>query len=271
MVFGQMSWGFLPREIRLMILEALNQDGHRVAHYATFCREWQTFIEREVFSQLNVNLSRLNDLGAMVCRSKRLVKYLWLCIELQEYDCSQCEVEETDSWHEANTAIIQSAISQLFSILSAWDPSEKLLLDISVHSPSDAKHHFKYIQFGSGALAEIDYARHKANIHDTHHGWFYNQQVSPPSYRSIYRLFENIEMPSDFWKDLPAVTAVTGLLLRRQTRRRWEPRTLKEIFRLLPRLKEIYYEPWREWGPTDQVLTDRSKPSKCSSTRMSLY
>ncbi|KAL8917740.1 MAG: hypothetical protein Q9208_007792 [Pyrenodesmia sp. 3 TL-2023] len=64
-------------------------------------------------------------------------------------------------------------------------------------------------------------------------------------------------MTKDFWNELPEVGAVTCLLLRRQTRRRWEPTSLKEMVRLLPRLQEIYYEPWREWDQIDQGLTDK--------------
>lgn len=264
MVAGQMVWGSLPPEIQLMILESLNQDEHCVARYATVCREWQTVIEPKNFNRLKLTLSRLPEFRDMVHRQRRLVKYIWLCIELQQYDCSQCETEETDSWHESNTIIIERAFRELLSYLSTWEPSGNLLLDISVHSPSDSKHHFKYLHFGSDAVPEPEDGQERANTHDPHHGWVNDKQICPPSIRSIYRLFGEIEMPLDFWKDLPVVTAVTGLLLRRQTRCRWEAETLEELLKLLPRLQKFHYEPWREWSPAEQRLTDQSKSPRGS-------
>lgn len=40
--------------------------------------------------------------------------------------------------------------------------------------------------------------------------------------------------------------AVTGVLLRQQTRRLWKPTALAQMFARLPRLREVYYEPRRE-------------------------
>ena len=54
-----------------------------------------------------------------------------------------------------------------------------------------------------------------------------------------------------WWRGLPLVPAVTGLLLRQQTRRRWKPVSLAHLCARLPRLQEIHYEPWRELS-TDQ-------------------
>lgn len=77
-----------------MILKALIYDGY-YARYATVCREWQEVIEQKNFSRLTLTLSRIASLRDMVYRQRRLVRYIWLCMELQEYDCSQCEDLET--------------------------------------------------------------------------------------------------------------------------------------------------------------------------------
>lgn len=253
MTAERMSWGSLAQEIRLMILEALIEDERCVASYATVCREWQATIEQKNFSRLKLTPSRLPEFGGMVHRQRGLVKYIWLCIELQEYDCSQCEVEETDPWHESNTAIISRAIQESFSVLSTWEPTGNLLLDISVHSPSDSKHHFKEFYFGPDAVSESADKQETGNTHDPRHGWAHGEQVSLPPGKSINRLFEDIEMPLEFWQGIPKTRVVTGLLLRRQTCRRWEPRTLEELLKLLPMLQEIYYEPWREWSRMDNA------------------
>ena len=241
-----------------MKLNALTHDGY-CARYATVCREWQEVIEQKNFSRLRLTPSRIAGLRDTVDRQRGLVKYIWLCTELQGYDCSQCENWETDSWYESDTDIIGRAIQEIFSILSEWKPSGSLVLDISVHSPSDSEHHFKYLHFGSDAVSDSDGNRETAKIHDLRHGWDHGERVSLPSSYCITRLFGDIEIAPDFWQGLPEVTVVTGLLLRRQTRRRWEPRTLQQLLMHLPRLREIYYEPWREWTRPEQRWTDKSK------------
>ena len=198
-----------------MILESLAQYGHRVARYATVCREWQAVIEHTKFIRLKLTPSRLATLSKMPCRYRGVVKHIWLCIELQPYDCVHCAVGETEEWYESNTAIINRAIRALFLHLSKWEPGGDLLLDISVHSPSVLKHHFKYLKFSSESVPEPDDEQENANTHDPRHGWVSHKQVVPPPYGSIDRLFEMIQMSSDFWNNVPEVTAVTGLLLRR--------------------------------------------------------
>ncbi|GJC98912.1 oxoglutarate iron-dependent oxygenase [Colletotrichum higginsianum] len=42
--------------------------------------------------------------------------------------------------------------------------------------------------------------------------------------------------------------SVTSLLLRQQNRRRWKLDSLAHMFARFPRLRELHYEPWREWG-----------------------
>lgn len=170
MAASKTIWGSLPPEIRLMILKALIQEGCYLAHYATVCREWQSVVEQKSFGRLKLTPSRLAGFGDMVHRQRVLVKYIWLCIELREYDCSQCEIGETDPWHGSNTDIIKKAIRELFSVLSKWEPSRSLVLDISVHSPSDSKHQFKYVKFGSDALPEFDVNQETADSHDPRHG-----------------------------------------------------------------------------------------------------
>lgn len=261
MAVGEMPWSSLPLETRMMILEILVQDTCGVALYATVCQEWQKIIEQKNFSRLKLTPSRLANFNNMTHRNRSVIKYIWFCIELQEYDCSQCEEAETDAWWESNTEIIKEAFRRLFSILSTWEPSANLILDISIHSPSDSDHFFKYLDFGSDIIPDPDNKQDLVNINDPRHGWLNGHQTSLPSEMSILRLFGDIEIASDFWQELPEVTAVTGLLLRRQTRRRWEPRTVEELLKRLPRLQEIYYEPWRESSGIEQRLTDESKLS----------
>ncbi|KAH0420312.1 hypothetical protein CcaCcLH18_14081 [Colletotrichum camelliae] len=68
--------------------------------------------------------------------------------------------------------------------------------------------------------------------------------------------FDSDQLELQWWDQLPAVPAVTGLLLRQQNRRRWKPPSLAHMFARFPRLQELHYEPWREWDYL-QHTTDR--------------
>ena len=77
------------------------------------------------------------------------------------------------------------------------------------------------------------------------------------------RLFEDVEMPrcqQASGEGQPSLLAITRLLLRRQTR---EPRDLEKLITLLPNLRELCYESWREWSLVDQRWPDQNEFSEC--------
>jgi uncharacterized membrane protein len=139
----------LPAEIQIMVLEALLQDGCSLAGFATVSRKWQTIVERHTFARIKLTQSCLADFGSIIYRNRALVRYIGLCLELQEYDCSRCAPEDLKMWglSNADNVLIMTALLDLFSTLSAWEPNGNLVLDISVHSPSDSEHWFKYLTF----------------------------------------------------------------------------------------------------------------------------
>jgi hypothetical protein len=55
------SWCCLPGEIRIMILEVL-QEGCSLAGFATVSREWQTIIERHNFARVKLTRHALSNL-----------------------------------------------------------------------------------------------------------------------------------------------------------------------------------------------------------------
>ncbi|ODA78164.1 hypothetical protein RJ55_06769 [Drechmeria coniospora] len=174
----------------------------------------------------------------------------------------------------ADNTMIITAFQDLFSHLSAWEPDGDLLLDISVHSLSDSEHWFKYLTFepdnDSNAYGRVQHIEQSLlfKASDHHHGWITGRQPSIPSYAACHKPFDEImgEGPFDneqeeykWWQQLPLVPAVTGVLLRQQNRRRWKPDALAHMFARLPGLRQIHYEPWREWDniiqrDTDQVI-----------------
>lgn len=74
---------------------------------------------------------------------------------------------------------------------------------------------------------------------------------------------EQDEIEMSWWRDLPSVPAVTSILLRQQTRRRWNPTAVAHMLNRFPNLNEIFYEPWREWDSSEQPTTDECE---CATT-----
>lgn len=231
-------------------------------------------IERHNFTRIKLTPSRLADFGSMIHRNQALVRYIWLCLELHEYDCSECTPEEMLGIDNEDNILITTTFENLFTTLSAWKPNGSLLLDISVHSPSDSEHWFKYLTFEPD-IAPDECDRHRslkqstctlAKLNDYRHGWFGGRRMSAPDDLVIHKVFGEImgEGPFDdeeeekqWWEQLPIVSAVTGVLVRQQNRRRWKPRALASMFTLFPRLEEVHYEPWMEWNDSQQMCTDR--------------
>ncbi len=265
----KISWHYLPAEIRISILEALLQHGCSLAGYATVSPEWQIIIERYNFARITLTWSRLAEFNSFLCRNRSLVRYIWLCLELEEYDCTGCSPDDAETWGVSNTdnTRITKAFSDLFSGLSTWEPNGTLLLDISVHSPSDSEHWFNYLTF----RPDIPSNKTDWDPYDEDQAMPVNadgHQHSPLTSHAISKVFDEImgegpfdtdEQENQWWQQLPLVPAVTGVLLRQQTRRRWKPVALAHMFARLPGLQEIHYEPWREWYDIQQQWTDQCK------------
>ena len=193
MTATMISWHCFPSEIRLTILEVLLQDGCSLDDFATVSREWQTIIERHNFSRIKLTSSRVADFGSMVHRNRSLVRYIWLCLELQEYNCTECEPQGPESWglSNAENALITTAFLDLFSTLSVWEPDSSLLLDISVYSPSDSEHWFKYLTFEPDVASDMcgrdQHAKQSMLVKatDHHHGWIAGSKyLLPPAVKN---------------------------------------------------------------------------------------
>ncbi|KAI1327306.1 hypothetical protein F5Y16DRAFT_421018 [Xylariaceae sp. FL0255] len=242
------SWSCLPGEIRLLILEALMEDSCKLGCFATVSREWQTEIARRNFARIRLTPPRLKEFGPMIYRNRALVHYIWFCLELDDYDCEECVPENWDfkgvmlgflsSVNDTTGYSIPSAFQTLLSVLSTWEPHANLTLDISIYSPSDSKHWFKYLTFTPDAPSDTFY--------DPDHGWWASKRPRrPPPELAVIK-----------WNQLPRAPVVTSVLLRQQNRRRWNPQTVAHTLSCFPRLQAIQYEPWREWG-RQQKHTDR--------------
>ncbi|KAI5462731.1 hypothetical protein BGZ63DRAFT_354952 [Mariannaea sp. PMI_226] len=268
------SWVYLPPEIRNEILGLLPVLGGRCSLLATVARDWQSIIEPLNFAEISLTVPRLADRNSqtILFRKRSQIRYIWFRVELKQYDCRKCVNTDQDGWGlgNINNQFIADAFESLFTTLSAWEPRGDLVLDISVYSPSDNQHWFKYLSFCSDTnsgecLSRYEHEQGTTLINDPAHGWVAGNRILRPGEHAIEQIFEEImgEGPFDeeepemrWWRGLPFVPAVGVVLLRQQTRRRWKPVALANMLTRFPNMKEFCYEPWREWCGM-QLHTDK--------------
>ncbi|OAL49040.1 hypothetical protein IQ07DRAFT_654550 [Pyrenochaeta sp. DS3sAY3a] len=249
-----MDWDSLAAELRDAILQALIHEGN-IARYASVCREWQATIEKSIFHSLKLTPCDIPFLGTLTTQHLGLVKYIWYSIELLNYDCTECDRSETESVRDINRTTIEDGIRVMFCTLSRRPFKGDMTFDISIYSPSDSQHHFKYIEF-EPANTLFSHGRPKPVLH---HDSRHSSSTPHPSKVAIDRLFPDVDLVEDcgdFWTSVSCVPCITHILWRRQTRRRWDPVTLSRIIACLPNLQDICFEPWREWGRLMQMHTD---------------
>ncbi|KAL6858415.1 hypothetical protein J3F83DRAFT_763559 [Trichoderma novae-zelandiae] len=247
------TWHGLPGEIRLLILNILLQDGCSLSLLATVSREWQAEVERYNFSRIRLTPSRLVDFGPVIHSNRPLVGYIWLCWGLDDDDCIRCAPptggtadEQVEAYNviDINHCHITTAFQNLFSALSTWEPDGDLMLDISIHSPSDSKDWSKYLAFLPDTPADMGNSGTEQMMSNTvydnsRHGWAAGVRDSDPPRTAIAKVFHSGLEEGPFDSE--------HLLLRQQNRRRWMPTSLAHVFARFPRLQEVHYEPWREW------------------------
>ncbi|RBR18193.1 hypothetical protein FVER53590_10180 [Fusarium verticillioides] len=285
---GRILCGKLRISKLRLVAESLFQQREPTC-LAAVSRAWQTDVERYNFSHIRLTPSRLMDFRSMILHNQGLVRYIWFFLELDEYDCTQCAPRGGMVTTEEMTAAltvsdtehrsITTAFQGLFSVLSEWDQDSNLMLDISIYSPSDAQHWFPYLTLmpdspsnrleGSG----LELTTTTQSYHDPPHGWvagFRQSAPHPAAVRKAFHFITEEEAPDDddesefqWWDQLPSVSSVTSILLRQQSRRRWEPGALTHMLARFPRLQEIHYEPWREWDDFSQRITDKVEICGC--------
>lgn len=122
--------------------------------------------------------------------------------------------------------LILEAFRSLFSALVTWEANGSLTLDISLYSPSDREHAFKYLTFVPDALdpatqRELEPMSVAGNDEDSDdkHQWRATDAgpLIPPD-SSLDRLFSYAWLPraeeGECWEQAPKVAAVTRLVMR---------------------------------------------------------
>ncbi|KAL7811157.1 hypothetical protein V8C26DRAFT_228152 [Trichoderma gracile] len=260
-----MIWSQFPFEIRCMILEALADDKNcRLSNAAVVSREWQAVIEPHIFAYIRIRVTspppfqRIDKLNAMTHRNRKYVRYIWFCIELETYDCDECNTPRRNApgagLSKTENELILNSFQSLFTALNTWEPNGSLTLDISIYSKSDNEHAFKYLTFMPDAaghhIEPMPFARSEE---PGKHRWKTTASGPIPPQCTLERLFEHffplVKDERKCWKRAPKIPAVTRLQLRLQTYRQWEMFMLSEILSRLPGLREFHYEMWMHWFP----------------------
>jgi hypothetical protein len=218
----RMSWHLLPAEIRNLILDAVVEVGDNLASAAAVSREWQHAIEPHTFAHIRLPVSRIPQLNLMTQRNQSLVRSIWFCIELEEYDCTKCVNMTLSSIETSRTdnELILEAFRLLFSALGTWKPKKgNLTLDISLYSNSDTKHAYKYLTIEPdvpGRATQHGVDRTSAAEHQDKHRWeALESGLLVPPFGTLERLFADVWLPfdeeRDCWEQAPKVQAVTRL------------------------------------------------------------
>lgn len=236
------SWLSLPPEIRLLILEEILHQGSH-GSCAAVCSEWKAFFEPLNFYRLKLKVPCLEQLGHMTTRTASLVRQIRLNVELPRYSCRSCHRYESSSGISRHISIFSAAIQKLFTVLSVWKPTDRLVLELNTFSPSDSEHWFKALDAQTNGESEQQQQETPARWHDPKHGWIDDRQVESPPAEAMERLFVPIcwSLP----ESIPEVHAVTRLVIRRECRRQIIPSVLGVLLQKLPRLQTMAHEPWR--------------------------
>ncbi|KAF2450213.1 hypothetical protein P171DRAFT_468610 [Karstenula rhodostoma CBS 690.94] len=199
------------------------------------------------------------------------------------YDCSECNQYESEYEHRTTAVAVKDGIRTMFQTLRKSSHSGDMTLDLSIYSPSDAEHYFKYIRFEPANVLSRNRMREQATPRcSTQH-----VAMPPCCQQGLWRILfmdfdasghETSESGGEFWASVPQVSCVTRLLLRRETRRLWDLIAISRLSAHFPNLEDLVIEPWSAGVneiemDTDKRWTDLVFPSLIPNNlrRMTLF
>lgn len=270
-----MSWSVLPAELRWKVFENLTISKRRAyqspedrraerkrttqserglqSQYAAVNTEWQTYFELANFGHLILDYSDVCDFNDIVsgCHRGRLVRWIWLRVQLPEYGCGQCSKPESPKEQKAHEVRFTTALWELFYSLATFSNRHPgITLELSVHSPSDSEHHCQELKNTINDTmwhVSREYNIHKPN--DRAHGWSNGrlQGLEPGAHMRHFGtpsgLGINLEEAHMLHKTRPVVRVIKRLIIRLQFFRHFSiSRGLSPIIECLPRLARLTYE-----------------------------
>ncbi|KAK3361645.1 hypothetical protein B0T24DRAFT_724801 [Lasiosphaeria ovina] len=296
---AKVGWNSLPAELRLAILSLVpfrpilrfrNRSLRRKSvFFATVCEEWRLVFERRNFRRLVLDPTRdLPEFKRILLRPGRrsAVRHIWLNVKLSKYSCNNCGRVESLPVRRQNARTFTHDLEKLMQVLdssgpgSDWNPNG-IVLELSVHSESDARHHFREINtnayiYPHAQDEECGYDEyHYREERDStvysgdyeNHGWHWDSRDR----RSIKRAPQYAQrvtsgiarlVPMGFPEtpiSLSEAHMVRELLVRRQFLRRIEFGALAEIMARLVRLERVTLERWRSAAPAPPPKSQLSR------------
>ncbi|KAI7758599.1 hypothetical protein LZL87_006990 [Fusarium oxysporum] len=247
---GCLRWSYLPQEIRRNVLDTIvDQRNPRWSALASVSKEWQSVIGTRNMAKLNLRPSCLEDFERAVVRQRDLVRHIYLNVELTEYKCTLCKNKFGVTIAEKNNRLMGKAVTKLLTIISTWNTTGPLTLELNASSTSDSKHWFKNFRFNDehdapyGRDSVIPMEAMHSDWHDPKHGWENGVRAKPPPFNANERLFGLINLNGPPYS-IPNVNAVTRFMIRRQFRHRLDPREFASLLSKFSRLTDLVYEPW---------------------------
>lgn len=121
------------------------------SYLAAVCPECRRVPKPIALHTLDLTPTRLETPGFINMindgRELDLVRKMNLFAPLAEYDCTECESHTTREELLHIRAATGFALRRTFALLSTWRPSGgRLLLDITPHTASDARHYFLHLE-----------------------------------------------------------------------------------------------------------------------------
>ncbi|KAI0857112.1 hypothetical protein F4860DRAFT_518243 [Xylaria cubensis] len=251
-------WQTLSLEIKYMIFEVLLLQPckrHQLSAYATVSKQWQIFFEKHIFHRLVLHQSKIKEFGRLFQHQRReLLRHLWLRIELPKYDRNTSVKFETELEEERNNQIVTKAVCQLLLILSSWGKQDTdLTLELSVHSPSDSRHHLPEYYLSRDVYPHL--SKEDCTYQDFHaHRPCNRRRLRAQDYgkdgreRQRQRIFcRSLEIDFGFANipehgQLLSVQVVKNLLIRRQYVFALDPDCLFDTIESFPELESISLE-----------------------------
>lgn len=250
------TWESFPAEIRLMIWEEYMHNKPRGwSACACVSKEWQAYFEAHNFRHLELTESCLDEFTELEEPRRHHIRHIFLNIELTPEDCTRGLLQDApettvpvEPWN-VNVTCRAEAFPKLLRILSRWnDPGASLTLELNVWHSSDRGQWFSHLYTGSCPDDVVDQrVRMESMWYNGHHDFDIEGFDRRPSFEAIVAFFSSLlfTLPGSF----PLVPAVTGLVIRRQMRRRIPPELLGRVLSKLPRLESIKHEGWRDVIP----------------------
>jgi hypothetical protein len=286
-VIPTLQWTKFPAEIRLMILEEVQNQEQPLATFVQVSHEWRVFFERWTFGRLVLSQEDIDEFKRIVARRSIdhlhvPVAHIWLRLVLPEYNCPDCEEPESESEIVTNNVMFTGAMWKLFEALAllGGGDGEGITLEFSAQSPSDSAHFFQslyhlrpdYPHFASPEkhFAYVNKQKRHLPTTDPAHGYGrgnsravrINHMYAQKNYaRRLVRplKFDFRDLGMSDWvasevprASLPKSPCVTELLIRRQYFRDIETSSLSWLLKSLPSLQRLRRENWRLLHPEDR-------------------